>query len=98
MSLPCLQCGACCATFRVSFHWVEAPPDLDPHLVQAIGPQHLCMAGTDQRRPRCQALQGEIGGATQCSVYESRPPACREVQPGDAKCQRARAQNGLTPL
>ena len=24
---PCLTCGACCAHFRVSFHWSEADPD-----------------------------------------------------------------------
>ena len=24
MSHPCLRCGACCAWFRVAFHWTEA--------------------------------------------------------------------------
>ena len=23
MSNPCLSCGACCAFFRASFHWLE---------------------------------------------------------------------------
>ena len=23
---PCLRCGACCAAFRVAFHWSEAMP------------------------------------------------------------------------
>lgn len=98
MSLPCLQCGACCATFRVSFHWVDAPVDLDATLIRPLGPQHLCMAGTDQPRPRCAALLGEIGRSTQCSAYAARPPACHEVQPGDPQCRRARAQHGLPAL
>ena len=28
MSHPCLTCGACCAFFRVSFHWSEADPEM----------------------------------------------------------------------
>ncbi|RBD00840.1 YkgJ family cysteine cluster protein, partial [Xanthomonas oryzae pv. oryzae] len=28
MAHPCLTCGACCAYFRVSFHWSEADPAL----------------------------------------------------------------------
>ena len=28
MPHPCLTCGACCAYFRVSFHWSEADPAL----------------------------------------------------------------------
>ena len=28
VSHPCLTCGACCAFFRVSFHWSEADPAL----------------------------------------------------------------------
>ena len=41
---PCLTCGACCAHFRVSFHWSEADPEqggavpaalTEPLLVQA---------------------------------------------------------------
>src|SRR5690606_40667371 len=28
MRHPCLACGACCAHFRISFHWSEAEPGL----------------------------------------------------------------------
>ena len=95
---PCLSCGACCAAFRVSFHWVETPVALDARLVERVDGRHLCMAGTNAASPRCVALEGEVGGPTRCTAYEARPPACREVQPGDAKCLRARARHGLAPL
>jgi len=98
MTHPCLSCGACCAAFRVSFHWVEAPAGLDARLTERVDRQHLCMAGTNRAAPRCAALEGEVGGATRCTAYASRPPACREVQVGDEKCGRARARHGLPPL
>lgn len=33
-----------------------------------------------------------------CSVYPQRPSPCREVQPGDEKCNKARDRHGLDPL
>ena len=98
MPNPCLTCGACCAAFRVSFHWVETPPALDVALVERVDRQHLCMAGTNRVSPRCVALRGEVGEPTRCAAYEARPPACRETQAGDEKCRRARARHGLVAL
>lgn len=96
-SNPCLSCGACCAAFRVSFYWAEAP-ELDPALTEQLTPHLSCMRGSNSPSPRCVALQGEIGGPTSCSAYADRPPPCREVQVGDDKCQRARARHGLSAL
>lgn len=95
---PCNSCGACCAHFRVSFHWLEAslrglPTDglipVTPHLV--------CLPGTAAAPVRCGFLEGSIGSQTSCSVYSSRPSPCREVMPGDAQCLKARAAHGLPP-
>lgn len=94
---PCLSCGACCAAFRVSFYWAEAP-ELDPAVTEQLTPHLSCMRGSNSKAPRCVALQGEIGVSTACSVYADRPPPCREVQVGDEKCQRARARHGLSAL
>ncbi|MBA4344185.1 MAG: zinc/iron-chelating domain-containing protein [Methylibium sp.] len=91
---PCLSCGACCASFRVSFYWAEAP-GLPPSLTEQLTPHLSCMRGSNSPAPRCVALQGEIGGPIACSVYADRPPPCRELQVGDDKCQRARALHGL---
>lgn len=93
----CLYCGACCAFFRVSFYWVEGeaiPEDFQEQLT----PVYSCMKGTNQKQPRCIALQGEIGQQVQCSIYSVRSSSCREVQIGDQQCAKARSAYGLIPV
>ncbi|MEB7537530.1 YkgJ family cysteine cluster protein [Pantoea anthophila] len=104
---PCISCGACCAHFRVSFYWAEAddagglvPTDLTEPLSLLM----RNMRGTNDRTPRCIALQGEIGGCVSCGIYEQRPTPCREfLLSGEGgihneACDRARARYGLPPL
>lgn len=106
MSSPCLSCGACCAYFRASFHWLETVPSgITPaDLTVRISPQHVAMRGTEQQPPRCIALRGEIGGAVHCSIYALRASPCREFQASwvdgihNERCDRARAAHGLPPL
>ncbi|OYU25884.1 MAG: zinc/iron-chelating domain-containing protein [Burkholderiales bacterium PBB2] len=93
---PCQACGACCASFRVSFYWAEAA-DLASRWVEPLTPHLSCMAGTNRKSPRCEALAGELGREVACGIYAQRPSPCREVQAGDDKCQRARAAHGLPP-
>lgn len=96
---PCLHCGACCATFRVSFYWAEAEAlHLPAALTEQLNPFYSCMAGTNRPAPRCHALYGTVGGAVACSVYHQRPSPCHELAAGDEKCNRARARHGLPPL
>lgn len=96
---PCVRCGACCASFRVSFYWAEAPVrGLSERWTEQVNPWHSCMAGTNQSAPRCNALHGVVGQAVTCSTYAQRPSPCREVEVGDEKCNKARARHGLTPL
>ena len=59
---------------------------------------YACMAGTGSATPHCTALQGVVGEQVTCMVYEQRPAPCREVEPGDDKCNRARARHGLHAL
>jgi hypothetical protein len=49
-------------------------------------------------QPRCAALQGVVGESAFCTVYPDRPSPCRELEPGDERCARARARNGMDPL
>lgn len=104
----CKTCGACCATFRVSFYWAESDEAV-AHCVPAdmtcrVAPLLCAMRGTDQPHPRCVALQGEIGVQVWCSIYERRPSVCQEVLPSGQDglsnlwCDRARAIWGLPPL
>jgi Fe-S-cluster containining protein len=96
---PCLRCGACCATYRVSFYWAEAAErGLPDSLIEQVSPWHACMTGTSQPEPRCHALVGSIGRSVSCLVYSQRPSPCRELQPGEDKCNRARIRHGLKLL
>src|SRR5690606_32175816 len=105
---PCLDCGACCSTFRVSFYWGEsdsAPGGLVPdRLIEQVTPHLSCMQGTNQPQPRCVALIGEVGSSVRCSIYEQRSSTCREFPfhgengQDSPECQRARVLHGLPPL
>ena len=89
MRSPCLGCGACCAYYRVSFHWSETDRALGgvtpAELTVKVSPQLVAMRGTDLPSKRCAALAGEIGRATRCSIYAERPSPCRELEPSWAK-------------
>ncbi len=96
---PCQTCGACCASFRVSFYWAEAAANAIPlELTEQVNATFSCMAGTNRKTPRCAALQGAVGEDLSCRIYQQRPSPCREVQPGDEQCSRARSRHGMAPL
>ncbi|MEO1751536.1 YkgJ family cysteine cluster protein [Thiofaba sp. EF100] len=105
---PCLSCGACCSTFRVSFYWTEAEPAaggcVPPELTEKLNDFRAVMKGTNRPEPRCVALQGEVGDFTSCAIYENRPSPCREFlmalddpEP-DSACDRVRERWGLPRL
>ena len=104
----CLSCGACCAAFRVDFHradlatseTVGVPEALTVPLTATL----VRMRGTDEAPPRCIALEGDVGSAVRCTLYDNRPGPCRDFAPyaplgiGDDACDRARRRHGLPPL
>lgn len=104
---PCLSCGACCATFRVSFFWGELESHGGPvpdALVTEVTPFRVAMCGTTAHPSRCVALEGAVGGAVSCTIHPQRPTPCREFaasgedgQP-QPRCEEARAAHGLPPL
>lgn len=104
---PCTHCGACCATFRVSFYWAEADDapggSVPVALTEPLNAFLRCMRGTNHKAPRCVSLSGDIPGA-RCEIYDLRSSTCREIEPfladgrPDPKCQRARAAHGLAAL
>lgn len=105
---PCIECGACCAHFRVSFHWSESDGALGgitpAELTTKITPHRVAMQGTCGASPRCVSLEGEIGRRATCTIYAQRPSPCREFQASWAggvhseRCDKARAAHGLPPL
>lgn len=108
MQHPCLRCGACCAFFRVAFHWSEADASLGgavpPNLTEKLGHHRLIMRGTHSSPMRCVGLQGAIGEAAHCGIYAQRPSVCRDVEPSwesghiSVQCDKARVAHGLPVL
>ena len=108
MSHPCQRCGACCAAYRVAFHWSETecfPGGAVPQRLTAkLDPHRVAMRGTDGAVPRCVALRGVVGSDVACGIYAQRPSPCRELMPAgehgreSPQCDRARARHGVPPL
>ena len=104
---PCQKCGACCAYFRVSFHWSEIQPEsyaVPEQLTVKISPHLSAMVGTNQKDPHCGSLIGEVGLKVRCEIYDQRPSPCREFQPSfengirNESCEKARAAKNMNYL
>ena len=105
---PCLSCGACCAHFRVAFHWLETETadgtGVPGELVEPLDAHRLVMKGTRNAPVRCVALDAEIGRHALCAIYARRPSVCREVAASwefgapSPQCDRARMAHGLPRL
>lgn len=102
MSQECTHCGACCASFRVSFYWGESSAHehgtVPAELTTAISPHHVCMKGTEQKPVHCIALEGEVGREVSCNIYELRSSTCRQFEAGSEDCAKARKIHGLPEL
>ena len=107
-TVVCTACGACCATYRVSFGREEldvaASGCVPAGLVEGIDDQGVFMRGTAGHSPRCIALSGTIGVQVACAIYDRRPSPCRAFARdaasghGDMACGDARRLHGLPPL
>ncbi len=99
---PCIGCGACCASYRVAFHWSEttdcASGVVPTALVEPLRRHEVAMRGTSAVAPRCVALQGGVGTDARCGIHGRHPTPCRALQPGEAQCRRARERHGLPAL
>ena len=105
---PCLSCGACCAFFRVSFHWSEADSALGGQvpfdLTEPLRTHERVMRGTSQKEPRCIALDADIGRYSRCTIHDRRPSVCAlvpaswEFGEASAQCDKSRIAHGLHAL
>jgi Fe-S-cluster containining protein len=107
MTYDCLECGACC---REAFDATPVDPDEDEGPLEASMPGIIERDGNWrqlQRVPsplfrgctRCVALSGDGSRDAPflCHVYEVRPDACRELEPGGEACILARRRVGIEP-
>lgn len=93
---PCLTCGACCA---YSADWPRFSLESDDEIARIpealVAPSGAGMRCADDR---CAALEGTVGLATRCTVYDVRPLVCRDCLPGDDACRMARERHGMPPI
>ena len=106
---PCQKCGACCASYRVSFYWMEAEPNVENAVpvgfYEDVNLRMRCMAGTNAKhQPKCSALTGRIGQNVTCQIYHNRPSPCRNFKASyemgikEPRCDEAREKHGMPPL
>ena len=102
-----MACGACCCNPDENreenfLDYVEVSPRSrlarTPSLARKLtvlnrrGERHMKLRGREQR---CAALEGEVGAAVYCKIYDLRPAGCRSVEPGSAECRRDRRERGV---
>lgn len=68
------------------------------HYTEPVTAVYSCMKGTNQKQPRCIALEGEVGQQVSCGMYELRSSSCKEVQIADEQCNKARRHHNMIPL
>jgi Fe-S-cluster containining protein len=106
----CTRCGACCATYPVTFSRQELDSETGGWVPTALAENDALlrrcahMKGTRDHPRRCVALQGAIGVEVSCAIYALRPSPCRDFAQeadaghGDARCGDARRLHNLPPL
>lgn len=104
----CCNCGACCATYRITLPRIELDDDPGGWVPTELTSPYTATTSAMREHPeipsRCVALEGDIGIGVRCAIYPRRPSACREFAPlatlgiGDDACDRARRRFGLPPL
>lgn len=103
----CIKCGACCTNPNVNRengyrNYIELHPRerlmRRPHLKASMTfldeekKPHMKMP-----RHRCIALTGPLGRKALCTIYELRPLACRNFEPGSRDCKKYRKERGIDP-
>lgn len=66
--------------------------------VEPLTAVYSCMKGTNQKQPRCIALEGEVGQQVSCGMYAARSSSCKEVKIADEQCNKARLAHQMIPL
>jgi Fe-S-cluster containining protein len=104
----CNNCGACCAIWKVCFPAIEVDTrktgGVPIEFTVPVSETRFAMKGTELRQKRCCALKGQIGSRVSCSIYPSRPTACKEFKASwemgvsNHNCDRARTIYGLVPF
>ncbi len=84
---PCIECGTCCfsnldTSVRVTGDDYERLGEAAQDFVEFVG-NRAYMRLADGH---CAALRVELSGRFFCTVYETRPDACRDLERASAQC------------
>lgn len=88
MVFDCVTCGACCSHKR-SWPVLRRDRSDAKWIPQQMVRHDLPLLKTDACG-RCVALRGNVGERVACWIYEDRPVACKNFQPGGMLCLEAR--------
>lgn len=93
LDASCRSCGACCREGydRVELRRGDVVRKRHPALVSVDG----AVAFIARPDGKCRGLS-ESAGCYTCEIYEDRPKACAELEPGGDACLSARRRVGLT--
>jgi len=107
----CRTCGACCTSPWSGHGYVTLSPadvfrvraagavTVTLRQGAADGPgeviEKLATRREESGRFVCAQLEGSVGAACGCRIYEDRPGPCRALEPGGAACLDARQRAGL---
>ncbi|MGA7118746.1 MAG: YkgJ family cysteine cluster protein [Polyangiaceae bacterium] len=85
---PCLECGTCCfsnleTSVRVTGDDYARLGDAVDRFVHFVGNRAYMRLA----HGHCAALRVELEGRFVCTVYLSRPDACRDLERGSPHCQ-----------
>lgn len=99
-NFDCDHCGACCKSLIVEAHDYDARREPRLYQIGNVDKAKLrtgehCIMLYDTNTQACPFLDHQTN---LCGIYQTRPFACVMVEPGDAKCQQARAMKGLPLL
>jgi Fe-S-cluster containining protein len=98
--LDCRTCGACCVPeLKLPFYVGVTERDL-ARLTPRFRSRNVARGSILTKVDRvghcvCVALQGTVGRRVNCTIYERRPDACRQLEAGRRACHKARRQAGL---
>lgn len=77
---------------------------MPPELTEPLRQHERVMRGTSQARPRCIALDADIGTYSYCTIHAVRPSVCASLTASwefgerSDQCDRARIAHGLSAL
>lgn len=105
----CLDCGACCQFFKVTFKKKESSENggqVPKEYIEIYDASRMNMIGRGKFNDKvfCKSLTGEIGKQVFCTIYENRPSVCREFEvifkdgTQNPRCAQARKSAGLKPF